>query len=90
MNTGIQDAVALAGVLTDVLRGGDDARLDNWAAERHQVAEDVVRLTDRMTRVASLRAPSLRMLRNLAVTFAGHIPSVKRAVARRLAEIDHR
>src|SRR5512143_419174 len=71
MNTGIQDAVALAGVLADVLRGGDDARLDEWAAERHQVAEEVVRLTDRMTRVASLQAPSLRKLRNLAVAFAG-------------------
>jgi 2-polyprenyl-6-methoxyphenol hydroxylase-like FAD-dependent oxidoreductase len=90
MNTGIQDAVALAGVLADVLRGGDNARLDEWAAERHQVAEEVVRLTDRMTRVASLHAPSLRKLRNLAVAFAGHLPPLKRAVARRLAEIDRR
>jgi hypothetical protein len=40
--------------------------------------------------LASLHAPSLRKLRNLAVAFAGPIPSVKRAVARRLAEIDHR
>ena len=90
MNTGIQDAVALAGVLAEVLRGGDEARLDAWAAERHQSAEAVVRLTDRMTRVASLHAPSLRKLRNLAVAFAGHIPPLKRAVARRLAEIDRR
>ena len=90
MNTGIQDAVALAGVLAEVLRGGDDTRLDEWAAERHQVAEAVVRLTDRMTRVASMQSPSLRKLRNLAVSFAGHIPPLKRAVARRLAEIDHR
>jgi 2-polyprenyl-6-methoxyphenol hydroxylase-like FAD-dependent oxidoreductase len=44
MNTGIQDAVALAGVLADVLRGDDDARLDEWAAERHHIAEEVVRL----------------------------------------------
>ena len=90
MNTGIQDAVALAGVLAEVLRGGDDTRLAEWAAERHQVAEAVVRLTDRMTRVASMQSPSLRKLRNLAVSFAGHIPPLKRAVARRLAEIDHR
>ena len=90
MNTGIQDAVALAGVLAEVLRGGDVTRLDEWAAERHQVAEAVVRLTDRMTRVASMQSPSLRKLRNLAVAFAGHIPPLKRAVARRLAEIDHR
>jgi len=90
MNTGIQDAIALAGVLADVLRGGDDARLDNWAADRHRVAEDVVRLTDRMMRVATLRSPSLRKLRNLAVAFGGHIPALKRAVARRLAELDRR
>jgi 2-polyprenyl-6-methoxyphenol hydroxylase-like FAD-dependent oxidoreductase len=90
MNTGIQDAVALAGVLADVLHGGGDARLDEWAAERHQVAKAVVRLTDRMTRVASLHSLSLRKLRNLAVAFAGHIPPLKRAVARRLAEIDRR
>jgi 2-polyprenyl-6-methoxyphenol hydroxylase-like FAD-dependent oxidoreductase len=63
MNTGIQDAVALAGVLADVLHGGDGARLDEWAAERHRVAKAVVRLTDRMTRVASLHSPSLRKLR---------------------------
>lgn len=90
MNTGIQDAVALAGVLADVLHGGEDARLDEWATERHEIAEEVVRLTHRMTRVAGLRSPSLRKLRNLAVAFAGHIPPLKRAVARRLAEIDRR
>jgi 2-polyprenyl-6-methoxyphenol hydroxylase-like FAD-dependent oxidoreductase len=89
MNTGIQDAVALAGVLADVLRGGDHTQLDQWAAERHRIAEEVVRLTDRMTRVASLHSPSLRKLRNVAIAVAGHIPPLKRAVAKRLAEIDH-
>jgi 2-polyprenyl-6-methoxyphenol hydroxylase-like FAD-dependent oxidoreductase len=90
MNIGIQDAVTLAGVLAEVFCDGDDARLDAWAAERHQVAEEVVHFTDRLTRVASLHAPSLQKLRNLAVAFAGHIPPLKRAVARRLAEIDRR
>jgi 2-polyprenyl-6-methoxyphenol hydroxylase-like FAD-dependent oxidoreductase len=90
MNTGIQDAVTLADVLADVLRGGDDARLDDWAADRHRIAEGVVRLTDRMMRVATLRSPPLRRLRNLAVAFAGHVPPLRRAVARRLAELNRR
>ena len=38
MNTGIQDAMSLAPLLADVLRGGDDAALDRWAAERHRIA----------------------------------------------------
>jgi 2-polyprenyl-6-methoxyphenol hydroxylase-like FAD-dependent oxidoreductase len=35
MNTGIQDAMSLAGVLADVLAGADEAALDSWAASRH-------------------------------------------------------
>jgi 2-polyprenyl-6-methoxyphenol hydroxylase-like FAD-dependent oxidoreductase len=89
MNTGIQDAVALADVLADVVRGGDEARLDDWAADRHKIAEDVVRLTDRMMRMATLQSPPLRKLRNVAIEFAGHIPTLEQAVARRLAELDH-
>jgi 2-polyprenyl-6-methoxyphenol hydroxylase-like FAD-dependent oxidoreductase len=90
MNTGIQDAVALADVLPNILQGGEEARLDEWAPQRHQIAEDVVRLTDRMTRLAILRSPSLRQLRNLAIRFLGHIPALDRAVARKLAELGNR
>ena len=45
MNTGIQDAASLARVLTEVLRDGDEARVDVWASERHRVARDVVTMT---------------------------------------------
>src|SRR5262249_26768728 len=54
MNTGIQDSISLAEALTRTLRNRDDARLDAWAAQRHKVASDVVTLTDRMTRVATM------------------------------------
>jgi 2-polyprenyl-6-methoxyphenol hydroxylase-like FAD-dependent oxidoreductase len=90
MNTGIQDAISLAGVLEDVLGGADGLRLDAWAADRHQIAEGVVTLTDRLTRMATLRSPAGRVLRNAAIGFAGHIPSLGRVLARNIAELNNR
>jgi 2-polyprenyl-6-methoxyphenol hydroxylase-like FAD-dependent oxidoreductase len=90
MNTGIQDSVSLAEALTSTLRDGDEARLDAWAAQRHKVASDVVTLTDRMTRVATMKSPTGQALRNIAVAFAGHLPPVRAAVARTLAELGAR
>jgi 2-polyprenyl-6-methoxyphenol hydroxylase-like FAD-dependent oxidoreductase len=90
MNTGIQDSVSLAEALTSTLRDGDEARLDAWAAQRHKVASDVVTLTDRMTRVATMKSPTGQTLRNIAVAFVGHLPPVRAAVAKTLAELDAR
>jgi 2-polyprenyl-6-methoxyphenol hydroxylase-like FAD-dependent oxidoreductase len=88
MNTGIQDAVSLAGTLAAVMRDGDATRLDAWARERHRVAVDVVALTDRMTRLATMKSAAGQILRNMAVAFAGHLPPVRAALARTLAELD--
>jgi 2-polyprenyl-6-methoxyphenol hydroxylase-like FAD-dependent oxidoreductase len=90
MNTGIQDSISLAEALTRTLQDGDEARLDTWAAQRHKVASDVVTLTDRMTRVATMKSPTGQALRNIAVAFAGHLPPVRAAVAKTLAELDAR
>ena len=90
MNTGIQDSVALAGALAAVLEGGTERALDLWATSRHEVAEGVVAMTDRMTRMATLQSPVTQALRNWAIAFAGHIPPFARAAARNLAELDRR
>lgn len=90
MNTGIQDSISLAGPLCAVLRGGDEALLDEWARARHRIAADVVAMTDRMTRMAKLKSPTAKILRNLAVAFMGHLPPVREALARTLAEIENR
>ena len=90
MNTGIQDSISLAEVLTKTLEDGDEERLDVWAARRHKVASDVVTLTDRMTRVATMKSPTGQTLRNVAVAFAGHLPPLRAAVARTLSELDAR
>ncbi len=90
MNTGIQDAMSLAPLLATVLRGGDEELLDQWAAERHRIAADVVTMTDRMTRMATLTSPLAQSFRNAAVALLGHLPPVRAAAARRLAELDAR
>ena len=90
MNTGIQDAMSLAPLLANVLRGVDETVLDEWAADRHRIAIDVVTMTDRMTRMATLTSPLAQSLRNAAVALLGHVPPVRAAAARRLAELDAR
>ncbi len=90
MNTGIQDAVSLAHALTETLRDGDEARIDRWAEARHRIAVDVVALTDRITRVATMKSPIGQSLRNAAVAFMGHLPPIRAAIARNLAEINVR
>ena len=56
-----------------LLGGADEALPDAWAAHQHKIAEDVVALSDRMTRMATLRLLAGRALRNVAIGFAGHI-----------------
>ena len=90
MNTGIQDGVSLAKALTATLKDGDEARLDAWASERHQIASSVVALTDRMTRMATMKSGTGKILRNIAIAFAGHLPPVRAALAKSLAELDAR
>ncbi len=90
MNTGIQDGISLAQVLQKTIEGGNDAQLDAWASERHRVATDVIALTDRMTRLATMKSRTGQTLRNAAVAFAGHLPPVRTALANTLAELNTR
>jgi 2-polyprenyl-6-methoxyphenol hydroxylase-like FAD-dependent oxidoreductase len=90
MNTGIQDSVSLASVLAETIGDGDEARLDSWAARRHRLALDVVALTDRLTRMATIKSRPFQRLRNTAIALAGRVPPIRTALARRLAELDAR
>ncbi|UDL94455.1 FAD-dependent monooxygenase [Lichenihabitans sp. PAMC28606] len=90
MNTGIQDAVALAVPLIEAVRSGDDGGLDAWAKARHAIAEDVVKTTDRITQVGLLRSGPAQAVRNTAFSLLGHIPAATSALARKIAEIDNR
>jgi 2-polyprenyl-6-methoxyphenol hydroxylase-like FAD-dependent oxidoreductase len=88
MNTGIQDAVTLAGLLADVLvDGAAPATLDTYERVRRPVALEVVAMTDRLTRAATVRNPLLRTARNLAFRTAGHLDPVRRKAAMGLSEL---
>jgi 2-polyprenyl-6-methoxyphenol hydroxylase-like FAD-dependent oxidoreductase len=89
MNLGIQDAVALADALGEVLTGGADSVLDEYSAARRPIARDVVEMTDRLTRLATLPRAA-RPIRNTVIGLAGRVPAVRRALARRLSGLVYR
>lgn len=88
MNTGIQDAAALAARLGAVLRdGAPAASLDGYEAERRPVAAGVVKFTDRMTRIATAGNASQRRVRNSVLRVLDKIPAVHRKMAMNLSEL---
>ncbi|BBY31857.1 FAD-dependent oxidoreductase [Mycolicibacterium sediminis] len=89
MNLGIQDAVALGDALTRVLRGGPEALLDEYADARRPIAQQVIELTDRLTRLATLPRP-LRPIRNVLLGILGRIPAARNGLAARLSGLVYR
>lgn len=89
MNLGIQDAVALADTLTDALRGGSDAALDAYSAARRPIARQVLNLTGRLTRLATLPRAA-RPARNGVMRLRTHVPGVRSALAWRLSGLVYR
>jgi 2-polyprenyl-6-methoxyphenol hydroxylase-like FAD-dependent oxidoreductase len=84
MNLGITDALSLADAVTDVVRGGSDTALDAYGATQRARAQQVLRLTGRLTRISTLPRP-VRPIRNSALRAAAHIPAVQRQLAWRLS-----
>jgi 2-polyprenyl-6-methoxyphenol hydroxylase-like FAD-dependent oxidoreductase len=89
MNLGIQDGVALADALAAVLSGAPDSVLDAYSADRRPIAQQVVEMTDRLTKLATLPR-ALRPVRNAAIGVVGRIPAVQRALAMRLSGLVYR
>jgi 2-polyprenyl-6-methoxyphenol hydroxylase-like FAD-dependent oxidoreductase len=89
MNLGIQDAVVLSDALAAVLAGQPETVLDDYSATRRPIAKNVVAMTDRLTRLATLPR-ALRPVRNLAISMAGRLPFVRRALARQLSGLMYR
>jgi 2-polyprenyl-6-methoxyphenol hydroxylase-like FAD-dependent oxidoreductase len=89
MNLGITDAIALAGALSGVLHGGPEVALDAYNAAQRRRAEQVLRLTGRLTRIATLPRP-LRPMRNSAMRLAARVPAVRRQLAFQLSGLVYR
>jgi 2-polyprenyl-6-methoxyphenol hydroxylase-like FAD-dependent oxidoreductase len=88
MNAGILDALRLSDALVAAL-AGDAAALDAYGAERRPVAQQVVALADRLTRLATVR-PGLRGLRNLVLSTLARLPRFRRQLAWRLSGLVYR
>jgi 2-polyprenyl-6-methoxyphenol hydroxylase-like FAD-dependent oxidoreductase len=63
--------------------------LDDYAAARRPIAQQVIGLTDRMTRLATLPRGA-RSIRNVALGAAGRIPAARKALAWRLSGLIYR
>jgi 2-polyprenyl-6-methoxyphenol hydroxylase-like FAD-dependent oxidoreductase len=68
---------------------GDTLALDAYGAERRPVAEQVIALADRLTRLATVR-PALRASRNLLLSTMSRLPPVRRKLAWRLSGLVYR
>ena len=89
MNLGIQDGVALADALAAAVGGASESVLDEYSAARRPIAQQVVEMTDRLTRLATLPRAA-RPIRNTAIGLAGRIPAVQRGLAMRLSGLVYR
>jgi 2-polyprenyl-6-methoxyphenol hydroxylase-like FAD-dependent oxidoreductase len=85
MNLGLRDARALAAALAETLRSGEEAPLDAYASQRRAAAEEVLEMTDRLTKVATMTNPTMRWLRNRAISLASAFGAVRDKAALTLA-----
>ena len=89
MNTGIQDAFNLAWKLALVVRGRAPAQLlGSYQIEREPVARSVLNLTDRITRLATMRNSLVQSVRDFLLPVVSGIDFVGERIADRLAELD--
>ncbi|HEY1582995.1 MAG TPA: FAD-dependent monooxygenase [Chthoniobacterales bacterium] len=88
MNTGIQDAFNLAWKLALVVRGVPPAQLlASYHAERDPVASGVLNLTDRLTRMATVRNSIAQNVRDFLLPMVSGIDFVTDKIADRLTEL---
>ena len=91
MNTGIQDAVFLGQMISEVLKNADaDSVLDKYERKRRPVAQHVVSLTDQMTKMATLKNPAARFIRNMMLRLVSIIPGIRYKIAFNLAELQYK
>lgn len=85
MNLGLRDAVALADALDRCLGTASEQPLDDYAMARRAAAADVLRMTDRLTAIATIRQRPLRIVRNSVISTAALFPALRRKFAETLS-----
>ena len=88
MNTGIQDAFNLGWKLALVVKGISPPQLlGSYHLERSPVASGVLNLTDRITRMATMRSSVAQSVRDFLLPLVSGIDFVGEKIADRLAEL---
>ncbi|MEM8550681.1 MAG: FAD-dependent monooxygenase, partial [Verrucomicrobiota bacterium] len=87
MNTGMQDAYNLGWKLALALHQDIDL-LESYSREREPVGHDVLKTTDRMTRLMTMKNPLSASLRNRVLPALNGLDAFQRRVRDRLEEID--
>lgn len=88
MNAGILDAVNLADALQHAL-AGDLAALDNYGNARRPVAQQILALSKRLTRIATVRNTG-RFARNILLLAFSLLPPLRRRLALQLSGLIYR
>lgn len=88
MNTGMQDAINLAWKLALVHRGlsRSSVLLDSYESERHAVGAQVIALSGRITRLATISNPVAQRIRNAVAHFVLGLEPVQRAIEGTMTE----
>ena len=91
MNTGLVDAIVLAEALVRVVRDGEsEVLLDDYARTRRPAAQAVLGLSSRLTRIATVRSPLRRRVRNLMLRVLDRLPMFKRKLSMGLSGLARR
>jgi hypothetical protein len=88
MNTGLQDVFNLAWKLALVTRGFADAKLlETYDAERLPIDEMVIRNSDRLTRLVTLKSSLARYLRDHLVPIVSSFGRVRQKAGQAVSEL---
>jgi 2-polyprenyl-6-methoxyphenol hydroxylase-like FAD-dependent oxidoreductase len=88
MNTGLQDVFNLAWKLALVMRGFADAKLlETYDAERLPIDEMVIRNSDRLTRLVTLKNPLARYLRDHLVPIVSSFGRIRQRAGQAVSEL---
>lgn len=88
MNTGIQDAYNLAWKLALVMKDqGDPAILDTYHEERHPIAESVLSITNKVTKLMTTKTAALSLMRDAAMSFAGSFEKLASQLPKRFSQL---
>ncbi|NUS72235.1 MAG: FAD-dependent oxidoreductase [Corynebacteriales bacterium] len=89
MNAGITDAIALAELMGQALEHNAPALMDAYNTTRRPVAENVLTLAGRLTKLATA-SPAMRPFRNLMLRALAKVPSARKRLAWQLSGLVYR